>query len=545
MTDVLITNGRIVDGTGNAWFYGDVAITGDRIERIAPPGAIDPSTAGTVVDATGHVVAPGFIDIQSHSIIPWLTDSRSLSKVTQGITTEILGEAWTPAPNGGENVNPFGGSLISRKVDDADAWVARAQGWTRFGDWLSAFEEHRISVNFGSFIGGSTVRRYGMGDRIGDANETELELMRRVTDEAMQDGAFGVATALIYPPNAFSSTEELVEVMTVVARHNGVHITHMRSEADAIDEGFSETLEIAERTGVATEIYHLKAAGRDNWPKMAGIIDRINQARARGIDIAADMYPYDGAGTGLDACLPPWAAEGGTIYENLRDTVFRARVLAEMRSPSGDWEPLGHANGPEAVLLAQFHKPEHARYQGRTLADVAEELGLSWEEAAIELVVRDETRVFCMYMVMSEENLKLQFEQPWIKFGTDAGGVDPARDAAFGLVHPRAYGTFPRILGRYVRENGWMTLEDAVRKASSAVADRLGLRDRGLLRDGMYADVIVFDPDRIIDHATYLDPHHLSEGVRDVFVNGAAVLRDGEHTGDKPGMRVNGPGYAG
>jgi N-acyl-D-aspartate/D-glutamate deacylase len=543
MTDVLIVNARVVDGTGNAWFYGDVALSGKHIERIAPPGTIDPRTAGTVVDATGHVVAPGFIDIQSHSIIPWLNDSRSVSKVTQGITTEILGEAWTPAPIGGENTSAFGGVLLPRGEDFSEEWEERGQKWTRFGDWLCEFESRGVSVNFGSFVGGSTVRRYGMADRIGDATEAELALMRRATAEAMEDGAFGVATALIYPPNAFSSTAELIDVMKVVAKYNGVHISHIRSEGDKIYEGLDEALDIAGKTGVSTEIYHLKAAGRENWPKMRVVIERINQARARGIDISADMYPYDGAGTGLEACLPPWADEDGRIQDNIRDPRKREAILAEMRNPSGNWEAMGNMNGPEAVLLAQFHNPENKRFQGRTVADVAAELGLPWQETILELLQREGRNIFCMYMMMSEDNLRLQFQQPWIKFGTDAGGIDPERDAAKGLVHPRAYGTYTRILGKYVREKGWLTLEDAVRKASSAVADRLGLRDRGLLREGMFADVIVFDPDTVIDRATYTDPHHLSEGIRDVFVSGTAVVRDGVHTGARPGMRLNGPGY--
>jgi len=543
MTDVLITNARIVDGTGNPWFYGDVALAGNRIERIAPPGAIDRASAATVIDASGHVVAPGFIDIQSHSIVPFLSDRRSLSKVTQGVTTEILGEAWTPAPVGGENTSAFGSMLDSRGEDFSRHWEAIGQSWTRFGHWLADYEQRGVSVNVGSFLGGSTVRRYAMADRLGTPSETELQAMRDVTAGAMVDGAFGVATALIYPPNAFAGTDELVEVMKVVAGYNGVHITHMRSEGDAIEQGLAETIEIAERTGVATEIYHLKAAGRDNWPKMRLVIDRINDARCCGIDVTADMYPYDGAGTGLEACLPPWADEDGKLHEHIRDPGRRARILEEMRHPGGDWEALGHANGPEAVLLAQFTNPEHKRFEGRTVADVAAELGLPWQETILELLEREGRNVFCMYMVMSEENLKLQFQQPWIRFGTDAGGIDPEVDGKRGLVHPRAYGTYPRIMGRYVRECGWLTLEDAVRKASSAVADRLGLRDRGLLRDGMYADVIVFDPETIIDNATYLQPHQLSTGVRDVFVNGTAVLRDGVHTGAYPGMRVNGPGY--
>ena len=543
MTDVLIVNARVIDGTGNPWFYGDVALQGRRIERIAPPGTIDRACAATVIDAASHVVCPGFIDIQSHSIIPWLSDRRSVSKVTQGITTEILGEGWTPAPVGGENLSAFGGILATRGEEFSDVWEARGNSWTRFDDWLNDIEQRTVSVNFGSFIGGSTVRRYGMADRIGDPSPCELARMCQVTGEAMEDGAFGVATALIYPPNAFSTTDELVEVMNVVHRHNGVHITHIRSEGDKIYEGLDECLEIAERSGVATEIYHLKAAGRDNWPKMTVVIDRIAAARARGLDVGADMYPYDGAGTGLEACLPPWADENGKLNEHVRDPEKRAAILAEMHNPAGDWEAMGHMNGPEAILLAQFHEPRNKQFEGRTVADVADEMGLPWQETVLELLEREGRNIFCMYMMMSDENLKLQFAQPWIKFGTDAGGIDPARDAHKGLVHPRAYGTYPRILGRYVRECGWLTLEDAIRKASSAVADRLGLRDRGLLREGMFADVVIFDPDTVVDHATYTDPHKLSEGIRDVFVNGTAVVRDGAHTDACPGMRVNGPGY--
>ncbi|HYI25673.1 MAG TPA: amidohydrolase family protein, partial [Thermomicrobiales bacterium] len=482
MTDVLIVNGRVVDGTGNPWFHADVAITGDRIERIAPPGTIDRAGAGTVIDASGQVVAPGFIDIQSHSIIPFLSDARSLSKITQGVTSEILGEAWTPAPVGGENTSAFGTILRARGAAFAREWEERGDRWARFDDWLADQAARGASVNFGSFIGGSTVRRYAMADRVGDPSPAELEAMRRVTRDAMEDGAFGVATALIYPPNAFSGTDELVAVMEVVAEYNGVHITHMRSEGDRILEGLAETIEIAGRTGVATEIYHLKAAGRDNWPAMDTVIAQIDAARASGLDITADMYPYDGAGTGLEACLPPWADEGGNIQEHIRNPEMRAKILAEMMNPSGDWESLGAANGPEAVLLAQFTRPGNKHFEGRTLADVAHELGLPWQEAAIELLVRDGHNIFCMYMMMSEDNLRKQFAQPWIRFGTDAGGIDPAVDGKRGLVHPRAYGTYPRIMGRYVRERGWLTLEDAVRKASSAVADRLGLRDRGLLR---------------------------------------------------------------
>jgi dihydroorotase/N-acyl-D-amino-acid deacylase len=361
--------------------------------------------------------------------------------------------------------------------------------------------------------------------------------------EAMADGAFGVATALIYPPGAFAGTDELIEICKVVAAYQGVHVTHIRSEGDAIFEGLEEAIAIGDRAGVATEIYHLKAAGRPNWPKMTEVIARIDAARARGLDIGADMYPYDGSGTGLAACLPPWASAEGKRYANLKDPAMRARILAEMRDPTEHWENLGARSGPENVILSGFEHADLKRFGGMRLSEVADELGLDWQEAVLVLLDTEGHDIFSMYLAMSEENLALQFRQPWIKFGTDAGGVDPAWAAEHGLIHPRAYGSYPRILGRYVRDEGVLPLEDAVRKASSAVADRLGLRDRGLLRDGMAADVVVFDPATVADRATYTDPHHLSVGIRDVFVNGVAVLRGGEHTGAMPGQRVHGPGF--
>ena len=544
MTDILITGGRIIDGTGNAWFYGDVAITGDRIERVAPPGTIDRDTAATVVDASGHVVAPGFIDIQSHSIIPFLIDGRSLSKVTQGITTEIMGEFWTPAPFGGRVSDPFGIALVHRLQDDeAKEWGEVVRTWKRFGDWLAFLEDKGVSVNVGSFLGGGTVREYAMGESMGEPTEEQLAEMRRITAESMEDGAFGVASALIYPPNIYSSTHELTEVMKVVAAYNGVHITHMRSESARILEALEETIGIAKDSGVITEIYHLKASGKGSWEFMPAVIERITEARAQGLDIAADMYPYEASGTGLSSSVPAWAAADGKLFENLRDPETRARMLADMRDTNSG-EGGAHRTGPEGTLLAEFRNPElAARFQGKTLDVVADELGMEWNEALLWLLDEDQSAIFTMFFGMSTENLEMQVKQPWIKWGTDAGGVDPAWQAERGLVHPRAYGTYPRILGRFVRENGWITLEDAVRKGTSAVADRLGIRDRGLLRDGMKADVIVFDPETIIDHSDYTDPHHLSTGVRDVFVNGVAVVQDGEHTGATPGTRVFGPGY--
>lgn len=544
MSTTLITNGRIVDGSGNAWFYGDVLIDGERIARVAPAGTISKDGVDEIVDAEDHVVSPGFIDIQSHSLVPLMTDGRALSKITQGVTTEIMGEAWTPAPFGGEIEHPISPGSRTRMGDVAfDEWTELAKTWSRFGDWIDEFERRGISPNFGSFVGGGTVREYGMGYKSGPATDDAIAAMRKVTAESMEDGAFGVAMALIYPPDVYTSTDELIEVMRVVAAYNGVYITHMRSEGDEIEAGLAETLRIAQETGVSTEIYHLKAIGPRNWPKMHGVIEAINAARARGLDITADMYPYEGAGTGLAACLPPWASVDGKRQENLKNPEIRARIVDEILNPKEAWENFGSMIGPENILLAQIPHPEINKYEGKFVSEVAADLGMGWAETICYLLDTNEQDIFCMYMAMSTENLELQAKQPWITFSTDAGGVDPEAAARIGLLHPRAYGTYTRVLGRFVRERGWITLEDAVRKSSSAVASRLGLLDRGLLREGQYADVIIFNPETVIDNATYTDPHHLSTGVRDVWVNGTRVLSDTVHTGAKPGKPVRGAGY--
>jgi N-acyl-D-amino-acid deacylase len=538
----LITGARVVDGTGNPWFYGDVAIAGDRVAGVFPPGQIDQSGIDDVVDAHGLVVCPGFIDIQSHSIVPFLTDRRSLSKITQGVTSEILGEDWTPAPFGGRIRQPFEAGVRRRVGESFDAWVERARTWTRFGDWLADLAMRGVAVNVGSFIGGSTVREYGRGYDLGPSSPVEIEVMQRVVAEAMEDGAFGIATALIYPPGAFADTEELVALNEVVAAYRGVHITHVRSEEDRLLEALDEAIEIARRTGVATEIYHLKAAGARNWHKLPAAIAKIAAARADGLDVGADMYPYEAAGTGLSACIPPWASADGRLYENLRDPETRARIRAAMADPAPDWENFGRIAGPENILIAALSKPELKQFEGWRLSEIAAARGQDWIDAAIDLLAIEGQGIFTFYFMMSDENIQLELRQPWIKIGTDAGGLDPVTARARGLAHPRAYGTYPRILGRYVRELGVLPLEDAVRKMSSAVADRLGLRDRGLLRTGMCADVVVFDPATVAERATYDDPHQLSTGILHVWVNGVRVLKDGEHTGALPGRRLTGPG---
>ena len=537
--DTVILNGRVVDGTGAAWFYGDLGIRGDRIARIAPAGVLADAPAGQRIDAAGLVVAPGFIDIQSHSRGALLRgDGRVVSKVTQGITSEILGENVTNAPTN-ELTMAASGIEDTEEVERARAF----SGPRGFDSWLRAMEDHGMSVNAGSFLGAATTRVYAKGEAEGPATPAELDTMRQVLANAMKDGAFGFASALIYPPGSFADTDELAAVAEAMAPYGGLYITHMRSEADNLLEAIDEAIEIGQRAGVAVEIYHLKAAGRRNWDKARQAVARIDSARAAGLDVQADMYPYTAGGTGLTAALPPWASADGRLLENLGNPAMRDSIRREVYNPSSDWENLAELATPEGVLLADFSREENKRWTGKRLSEAAAELGTDWVTAAMDLILSDSSRIGTIYFLMSEENVAFQMQQPWMKFGTDAGGHDP--DSAEGLTHPRAYGTFPRILGRYVREEGVMPLEEAVRKMTSAVATRLSLHDRGVLREGLFADIVVFDPESIIDHATYEAPHQLSTGVTHVLVNGVPVVRDGVHTGAKPGRALRGPGWSG
>ncbi|MEX2610406.1 MAG: D-aminoacylase [Gemmatimonadota bacterium] len=536
--DVIIEGGRVVDGTGAAWFYGDVAIHGDRIARVAPPGALRGAAAGERVDAHGMVVAPGFIDIQSHSRGAFLSgDGRVLSKVTQGITTEIMGEGTTNAPVNRRTLGASADSPEGRRL------LERYGGAGGFGRWLRDMEENGVSPNVGSFVGGSTLRTYGMGTSEGAAPPAALDSMRQALGWAMEDGAFGMATALIYPPAAFAGTDELAAVAEAMAPYGGIYITHLRSEADRLLDAIDEAVEIGRRANVPVEIYHLKAAGTRNYPTAAAAVERIDAARAAGLDVQANMYPYTAGSTGLTSCFPPWASADDALFDNLADPVTRARMRAEIERPTSAWENLCELSGPENVLILGLRNAELRPFEGKRLDEIARMRDVDWIEAAFDLVLEERSRVSTIYFMMAEENVRMQLGQPWMKFGTDAGGQDPR--TARGLTHPRAYGTFPRILGRYVRQEGVLELEDAVRKMSSAVATRLGLQERGVLREGMYADVVVFDPETVIDQATYEEPHQVSVGVPHVFVNGVAVVRGGEHTGATPGRVVRGPGWNG
>ena len=532
--DVVIENGRVIDGTGAAWYYGDVAIRGDRIAAVGPRGAFTRARAASRIDATGHVVAPGFIDIQAQSYDNFMTgDGKALSMVTQGITTAILGEGGTPAP-----VND---KLLALESDTARrTMMRRFTGPHGFGDWLQFMANRGVSQNIGSFVGSGTVRMYGKGGAMGAATGAELDTMQAMVRRAMQDGAFGIGSALIYPPNSYASTEELIAVNKAAAPYGGVYITHMRSEGDKFLEALDEAIRIGKEAGVAVEIYHLKASGLRNWPKMNLAIAKIDSARAAGQDVQADMYLYPAGGNSFASCVPPKYAAEGKLLDNLRNPSLRAAILQDMHARDAGYENLCEVATPANIMVVGFKKAEYKQFEGKRLSEIAAALGKDWAEVIIDLNVAESAGLGEILFLMSEANITNQIRQPWMKFGTDAGSEDPA--TAVGLTHPRTYGNFPRLLGKYVRQERVTTLEDAVRKASSAVAARLSLADRGVIKEGMKADVVVFDPDAIIDNATFEKPHQLSTGIRDVFVNGAAVVRDGRHTGAKPGQVVRGPG---
>jgi dihydroorotase/N-acyl-D-amino-acid deacylase len=384
------------------------------------------------------------------------------------------------------------------------------------------------------------VRVYAKGEAIGKPTPAELDTMRAVVRRAMEDGAFGIGSALIYPPGNYATTEELIEMAKAMSPYGGIYITHMRSEADQLLEAIDEAIAIGTKGGVPVEIYHLKAAGTKNWLKGPLAIAKIDSARRAGVDIQANMYAYVAGGTGLSACTPPWASEDGKLIENLQTAEMRAKIKAEMNNPHTEWENLCLLASPQNVLILGITKSENKQYAGKRLSEIAAMMNKSWDDAAMDLLISERQRIGTVYFLMSEDNVKLNLAQPWIKFGTDAGGVDP--DSARGLTHPRAYGNFPRIMGKYVRDEKVMPLEEAVRKATSAVATRLSIPDRGLLREGLFADIAVFDPATIGDRSTFEQPHQPSVGVRMVFVNGTMVVRDGRHTGAKPGQVLRGPG---
>ncbi|MDX2184280.1 MAG: D-aminoacylase [Gemmatimonadaceae bacterium] len=533
--DTVIENGRVVDGTGAAWFYGDVAVRGDRIAAIGPRGAFRSASAASRIDASGHVVAPGFIDIQAHSIGHYMMgDGRAISMITQGITTAIHGE--------GSSLGPVNDKILAAEDDSTTRRLLTPfVGPNGFAKWLEFMVGRGASQNVGSFLGDGTLRVYVKGTEAGPLTAAERDTLAAAVRRGMQDGAFGVASALIYPPNTYASTEDLIVAARAMAPYGGVYITHMRSEGDKFLEAMDEAIRIGKDGGVPVEIYHLKASGPRNWPKMPTAIAKIDSARAAGQDVQANMYLYPAGGNSFASCIPPKYAAGGRLLDNLRNPALRATIVAEMHATDAGYENLCEIATPANVMVVGFTKPELKRFEGKRLSEISAALGKDWAEVIIDLNVEEKLGLGEILFLMSEENMRLQLQQPWMKFGTDASSQDPT--TAKGMTHPRAYGNFPRIFARYVREQRVLTLEDAVRKASSAVATRLSITDRGVLKAGLKADIIVFDPATITDHATFEQPHQLSTGVRDVFVNGVAVLRNAQHTGAKPGVVVRGPGY--
>ena len=520
--DLIYRNAKIIDGTGAGWFYGDLSVKDGKIAAITPAGLLANATAKQALDLKGLALTPGFIDIQSHSRDALTNgDGRLISKITQGITSEIMGEGWSNAP------------ANEKTGDQADK---NFTGPHSFDRWLKVMQARGASANFGSFVGAGTIRAFGKGFAMGDATGAELDAMRAAVKEAMQDGAFGLASALIYPPGSYASTAELTELAKVMSAYGGVYISHIRSEADKLLEAIEEAAAIGKNGRVPVEIYHLKAVGRQNWKLVDPAIALIDRSRKDGVDVQANMYPYVASGTGLTALLPDWSAADGKLFANLDNPETRAKIMEEMVRDN---------KGRDADLVQPIglRKPENQKYIGLRLNKIAEQMKVPWPEAAIALLRSERQSISTIYFIINETNIAKQLQQPWIKVSTDSGAVNPA--VSKGPTHPRTYGTYPRVLGYYVRELKTLPLEDAVFKMTAAVATRLSLHNRGLLRPGMAADLVVFDPATIRDPATFENPHAIATGIRQVVVNGVVVVNEGTHTGAKPGVMLRGPGYQG
>jgi N-acyl-D-amino-acid deacylase len=531
--DLLVRNGTVFDGSGSPGRRADVGIRGDRIAAV---GDLASARARTIVDASGRAVAPGFINMLSWSTESLLVDGRSQGEIRQGVTTQIFGE--------GSSMGPLNPAMKTRMVEQMGDLKFEIT-WTTLSEYLRELERRGVSQNVASFLGATTVREHVIGLEDRKPTPAELDAMRAIVRREMEAGALGIGSSLIYAPAFYATTEELIELCKVAAQHRGKYISHMRSEGNRLIEAVEELLRIARDAKIPAEIYHLKAAGEKNWPKLARVIEMVEAARRGGLKITADMYTYPAGATGLDASMPPWVLDGGydAAYKRLRDPETRKKIAAAIRAPSGDWENLYLAAGSaERVLLVEFKSEALKPLTGRTLAAVAKMRGEDPVDTIMNLVLEDRSRVGTVYFMMSEENLRKQIRLPWMSFGSDAASMAPEPPFTRSSAHPRAYGNFARLLGRYVRDEQVITLADAVHRLSGLPATNLELQNRGFLKAGMFADVVVFDPRTIADTATFEKPHQFAVGVRDVIVNGVQVLANGEHTGATPGRALWGAG---
>jgi N-acyl-D-amino-acid deacylase len=533
--DLLIRNGLLYDGSGDAPKPMDIAIRGDRVVAWLPPNTL--GSADIEVDARGQAVAPGFINVLSWATESLIADGRGMSDTKQGITLEIFGEGWSMGP-----MNPTMKAEALKEQGDIQYPIE----WTTLGEYLEFLEKRGVTPNIASFVGATTVRMHELGEANRAPTAEELRRMQNLVRQAMREGALGVGASLIYAPAFYAKPDELVSLSQAAAESGGGYVAHMRSEANRFLEALDETVAIARATGQRAEVYHMKAAGERNWPKMAQAIAKIEAARGEGLAVSANMYAYTAGATGLDASMPPWVQEGGTDawVARLRDPKLRARVLREMKTPSDAWENLYlMAGSPERVKFIGFKTEALKPLIGKTLAEVAKARGTSPEDTMIDLVIEDHTLVDTAYFLMSEDNVRLGLKQPWVSLGSDAESSAPEGVFLKSSTHPRAYGNVARFLGRYVRDERLVPLEDAIRRLTRLPAQNWKLEDRGCLDPGCFADVVIFDPATIADRATFDAPQQYAVGVRDVWVNGVQVLRGGEHTGAKPGRVVRGPGW--
>ncbi len=531
--DVLIKGGTVYDGTGRAPRRADVGIKEDRIVAI---GNLRRAQARSVLDASGLAVAPGFINMLSWSTESLIVDGRSQGELRQGVTTQIMGEGWSMGP-----LNEQMKKQVVAEQDDLKFDVE----WTTLAEYLRYLEKRGVSQNVASFVGATTVRQYVLGERDVQPTPAQLQEMRELVRQAMEEGALGVGSSLIYAPAFYARTEELIELCKVAARYKGKYISHLRSEGNEWVAAVEELIRISREAGLPAEIYHIKAAGSQNWDKVDRVLALINAARRSGLKITADMYMYPAGATGLNASLPPWTMDGGyeALFKRLEDQATRQKIAAEVRTPSDKWENLYLAAGSaDRVLLVGFKSEKLKPLTGKTLAEVAKMRGKDPVETIMDLILEDRSRVGTVYFLMSEDNIKKELRQPWVSLGSDGASTAPEGVFLKSSTHPRSYGNFARLLGKYVREERVISLAEAVRRLTGLPATNLGLDRRGFLRTGMFADVVVFDPQTIADRATFENPHQYSVGVKHVFVNGIHVLKDGEHTGAKPGRALWGPG---